>query len=56
MDKTLFQGIVVGSLATLVLCTIVLAAGTEPRSANPRHDCVCPDSTKIESPRGLSAH
>ncbi len=52
-DQTLLRGILLGSSATLLLILLVAMFGHLPRQSEPRHNCLCPDSTVLEQPRSL---
>jgi len=53
MDTSMLKGIATGALGTILVGALLFAFGSlHPRSTS-HIECVCSDSAKIESPRGL---
>lgn len=42
-----------GAAAALLLLAFAAMFGRMPRRTEPNYDCLCPDSTLLESPRSL---
>jgi hypothetical protein len=56
MDRKLLHGMLLGAMALVVVGALVAAEGSQPHHVADRHDCACPDSDRIESPRALFPH
>jgi len=52
-DPSLVRGMLIGCAGMLLLLILVGLFGHLPDLNEPRHNCLCPDSTSIQPPRSL---
>jgi hypothetical protein len=53
-DPSLVRGIFIGCTGMLLLLLLVGLFGHLPYPKEPKHNCLCPDSGTIVSPRSLA--
>jgi len=55
-DPSLVRGILIGCAGMLLLLVLVGLLGHLPDLKEPKHNCLCPDSTTIDPPRSLGTN